>query len=128
MPNYVARRAQDILNSEAKAVNGATILLLGVTYKPNIADLRESPAVPLARRLEELGAIVQFHDPYVTTWHAGDHSVGRVPDLDEALSAADLTILLQGHSAYDLGSIAAKAKRVLDTRGVVPTSPTVERL
>ena len=128
MPNYVARRAQDILNSEAKAVNGATILLLGVTYKPNIADLRESPAVPLARRLEELGAIVQFHDPYVTTWHAGDHSVGRVPDLDNALRAADLTILLQGHSAYDFASIAATAKRLLDTRGVVPTSPTVERL
>jgi len=128
MPNYVARRAQDILNSERKAVNGATVLLLGVTYKPNIADLRESPAVPLARRLEELGAIVQFHDPYVTTWHAGDHSVGRVPDLDEALSAADLTILLQGHSAYDFASIAATAKRVLDTRGVVPAASTVERL
>jgi UDP-N-acetyl-D-glucosamine dehydrogenase len=52
MPNYVARRAQDILNSERKAVNGATVLLLGVTYKPNIADLRESPAVPLAKRFE----------------------------------------------------------------------------
>jgi UDP-N-acetyl-D-glucosamine dehydrogenase len=87
-----------------------------------------SPAVPLARRLEELGAIVQFHDPYVTTWHADDHSVGRVPDLDEALSAADLSILLQGHSTYDFASIAATAKRVLDTRGVVPSSSSVERL
>jgi len=128
MPNYVARRAQDILNSEGKAVNGATVLLLGVTYKPNIADLRESPAVPLAKRLEELGATVQFHDPHVTTWHAHGHSVGRVPDLDDALRTADLTILLQGHSAYDFASIAATAKRVLDTRGVVPTSSTVERL
>ena len=128
MPNYVARRAQDILNSEGKAVNGATVLLLGVTYKPNIADLRESPAVPLAKRLEELGATVQFHDPHITTWHAHGHSVGRVPDLDDALRTADLTILLQGHSAYDFASIAATAKRVLDTRGVVPTSSTVERL
>ena len=128
MPNYVARRAQDILNSVGKAVNGATVLLLGVTYKPNIADLRESPAVPLAKRLEELGATVQFHDPHVTTWHAHGHSVGRVPDLDDALRTADLTILLQGHSAYDFASIAATAKRVLDTRGVVPASSTVERL
>jgi UDP-N-acetyl-D-glucosamine dehydrogenase len=78
--------------------------LLGVTYKPNIADLRESPAVPLARRLEELGVIVQFHDPYVTTWHHGDQSVGRVPDLDAAMRTADLTILIQGHAAYDLGA------------------------
>jgi UDP-N-acetyl-D-glucosamine dehydrogenase len=128
MPNYVARRAQDILNSEGKAVKGATVLLLGVTYKPNIADLRESPAVPLAKWLEELGATVQFHDPHVWTWLADGHSVGRVPDLDDALGKADLTILLQGHSAYDFASIAARAKRVLDTRGVVPVSSIVERL
>lgn len=128
MPAYVARRAQDILNSDVKAVNGSTILLLGVTYKPNIADLRESPAVPLAKRLEELGAIVQFHDPYVTTWHVDGHSVGRVPDLDAAMRTADLTVLLQGHLAYDFASIAATAKRVLDTRGVVPISTTVERV
>ena len=128
MPAYVARRAQDILNSEGKAVNGATVLLLGVTYKPNIADLRESPAVPLSKRLEELGAIVQFHDPHVTTWHADGHLFDRVPDLGDALRTADLTILLQGHSAYDFALIATSAKRVLDTRGVVPASSTVERL
>jgi len=128
MPNYVARRAQDILNSERKAVNGATVLLLGVTYKPNIADLRESPAVPLGKRLEEIGAIVQFHDPYVTTWHVDDLPVNRVPDLDVAMRTADLTILLQSDSTYDLASIAATAKRVLDTRGVVPASSNVEHL
>ena len=71
---------------------------------------------------------LQFHDPHITTWHADGHSVGRVPDQDDALRTADLTILLQGHSAYGFASIAATAKRVLDTRGVVPTSPTVERL
>lgn len=128
MPNYVARRAQDILNSEGKAVNGATVLLLGVTYKPNIADLRESPAVPLAKRLEELGATVLFHDPHISTWRADGHLIDRVPDLSDALRMADLTILLQGHSAYDFASIAANGKRVLDTRGVVPASSHVERL
>lgn len=128
MPTYVARRAQDILNTEGKAVKGSTVLLLGVTYKPNIADLRESPAVPLMKRLEELGANVQFHDPHVMTWRVGEQSVDRVPDLEEALLSADLTILLQGHAAYDLASIATTGRHVLDTRGVVPSSPTVERL
>ena len=71
---------------------------------------------------------MQFHDPHVTTWHAHGHSVGPVPDLGDALRTADLTILLQGHSAYDFASIAATAKHVLDTRGVVPAASTVERL
>jgi UDP-N-acetyl-D-glucosamine dehydrogenase len=128
MPIYVARRAQEILNSEAMAVKGATILLLGVTYKANIADLRESPAVPLAKRLTELGAIVQFHDPFVSQWQPGLDPVSRVADLDEALRAADLTILLQNHGTYDGASIAGTARRVLDTRGVIPASSTVERL
>ncbi|MDI1466456.1 UDP binding domain-containing protein, partial [Catellatospora sp. KI3] len=63
MPAYVARRAQNILNDAGKATNGASVLLLGVTYKPNIADKRESPATPLARALANLGAKVSFHDP-----------------------------------------------------------------
>jgi UDP-N-acetyl-D-glucosamine dehydrogenase len=128
MPHYVARRAQDILNSEGKAVKGTLILLLGVTYKANIADLRESPAVPLAKRLTELGAIVQFHDPFVTEWQSGPGPVARVADLDDALRTADLTILLQNHGTYDGASIAVTARRVLDTRGVIPASSTVERL
>jgi len=128
MPMYVARRAQDILNSEGKAVRGSTVLLLGVTYKPDIADLRESPAVPLARRLQELGAIIQFHDPYVRTWQVGGHATDRVADLDAALRSADLTILVQQHAAYEVASISGAAVRLLDTRGRFPTSATVERL
>ncbi|HEU4543193.1 MAG TPA: nucleotide sugar dehydrogenase, partial [Jiangellaceae bacterium] len=68
MPAYVAHRAQNLLNEAGKATNGAIILLLGVTYKPNIADQRESPAVPLARHLSALGAKVSYHDPHVTNW------------------------------------------------------------
>jgi len=128
MPSYVARRAQDILNTEGKAVHGATVLLLGVTYKPNIADIRQSPAGPLARRLDELGAAVQFHDPHIENWQVDGKIVNRAVALENALQVADLTIVLQGHSAYDFESIASKARRVLDTRGVVPASATVERL
>src|SRR5690606_27253999 len=64
MPAYVVHRAQDILNEDGKSLKGATVLLLGVTYKPNIADQRESPAVPVAKHLRDKGAEVLFHDPH----------------------------------------------------------------
>src|SRR6201991_4515951 len=85
MPAYVVQRIQNILNIDGKAVNGATILLLGVTYKPDIADQRESPAVPLAKRLASLGANVVFHDPKVPTWKVDDTVHQSVPDLEAAL-------------------------------------------
>jgi UDP-N-acetyl-D-glucosamine dehydrogenase len=126
MPDYVARRAQNMLNNHGHAIKGATILLLGVTYKPDIADQRESPAVAVARRLRSLGASLLFHDPYVRTWSLEGDTLTRVDDLDTALQTADLTVVLQGHSTYDGELIAAKAIRVLDTRGITPRSPTVE--
>ena len=65
MPAYVVQRAQDLLNEDGKPLRGSTVLLLGVTYKPNIADQRESPAVPVARHLADRGAHVLYHDPHV---------------------------------------------------------------
>jgi nucleotide sugar dehydrogenase len=128
MPTYVAQRIQNLLNREKKATNGSTVLLLGVTYKPDIADQRESPAVPLARRLRALGANVVFHDPYVATWRVGDSTLTRVDDLDTALATADVTVILQGHSEYDGDLIVKKAVQVFDTRGVTPIADTVERM
>ena len=128
MPDYVARRAQDLLNDHDRAIKHATVLLLGVTYKPDIADQRESPAVAVARRLRALGATVRYHDPYVPRWSLGDDTFTCVDDLDTALQTADLTVLLQGHADYDGETIAAKAIRVLDTRGITPRSPTVEHM
>lgn len=119
MPAYVVRRVQDILNDDGKALRGARILLLGVTYKPDIADQRESPAKPIAQQLIDKGADVVFHDPHVETWRLGDRSLERVPDLDAALGEADVCVLLQNHSAYDLASLSAGARRLFDTRGVV---------
>src|SRR3954454_6018616 len=78
MPAYVARRAQNLLNADGIAMHGASVLLLGVTYKANIADRRESPATPLARHLLGLGARLSFHDPYVEEWDA----MPRTGDLD----------------------------------------------
>lgn len=124
MPEYVATRAANILNEDAKAVNGARVLLLGVTYKADIADQRESPAIPVAQAFMARHADVQFHDAFVETWRVGEQSLERVPDLDAAIERADLVVLLQNHASYDLADIAGRAKRFLDTRGVAP-SPAI---
>ncbi|EYR65124.1 UDP-N-acetyl-D-glucosamine dehydrogenase [Actinotalea ferrariae CF5-4] len=131
-PLYVATRAWEELNHRRTAVNGARVLLLGITYKADISDRRETPAVPLARKLTQWGAIVSYHDPYVKEWDI-DTSEGRrtlqsVPAAYEAAAAADLTILLQAHSSYDLERLEASGARVLDTRGVLLPSDTVTRL
>jgi UDP-N-acetyl-D-glucosamine dehydrogenase len=130
MPTYVARRIQDRLNNEGKALRGSTVLLLGVTYKADITDERESPAVPLALKLLMMGADVRFHDPHVKVWNAAEHDgpahtiVGET-DLGRALDEADVVVLLQGHQEYLDGTLDGVP--VFDTRGVL-SGPMVERL
>jgi UDP-N-acetyl-D-glucosamine dehydrogenase len=84
--------------------------------------------VPLAKQLVARGASVAFHDPHLETWQTTGDVRERVDDLDTSLVEADLTILLQGHSSYDLEQLATKTRRILDTRGVVPAAPSVEHL
>ncbi|MBD8080797.1 nucleotide sugar dehydrogenase [Cellulosimicrobium arenosum] len=127
MPAYVVRRAQDILNEDAKAMRGSRVLLLGVTYKPNIADQRESPAVAVARNLLSHGADLVFHDPHVEQWHVNGDTLDRVEDLDTAIAEADLVILVQNHSAYDVDVLAEKSVRFFDTKGAT-THPDAIRL
>lgn len=128
MPAYVAQRAQDLLNQQGAAISRSKVLLLGVTYKPNIADQRESPAVPLARHLLDKGAQVLYFDPHVSKWTAGDPRVVRVDDLQAGLAQADLAILVQNHSAFDLEEIAKSAALLFDTRGGAPELDSVTRL
>ncbi|MFB7800042.1 nucleotide sugar dehydrogenase [Isoptericola sp. NPDC056134] len=127
MPSYVVRRAQDILNEDAKAMRGSRVLVLGVTYKPNIADQRESPAVAVARALVAQGADLVFHDPHVAQWHVNGEVLDRVADLDTAILDADLVILVQNHSAYDVDVLAEKSVRFFDTKGAT-THPDAIRL
>ncbi len=131
-PLYVAHRLQEALNDAKLAVNGARILLVGVTYKPDVSDLRQSPSAPLADRLAVWGADVAYHDPRVPVWtrHLGDPStrLDSVPDLYAAAADADAVVLLQPHTEYDLDRLAAVSRLLLDTRGVVTDSPTVLRL
>jgi nucleotide sugar dehydrogenase len=127
MPSYVVRRTQDLLNNVGKPLKGSTVLLLGVTYKPDIADQRESPAIPVGQQLMEHGAKVIFHDPMVEQWNLEGTKLDRIKDLDMALSTSDITILLQDHTSYDHKSLADKAKLLFDTRGQIDIAG-VERL
>ncbi|MFJ8151435.1 nucleotide sugar dehydrogenase [Streptomyces sp. NPDC094468] len=117
MPEYVVRRAQDLLNHEGRALHGSRVLLLGVTYKPDVADRREAPAVPVARLLRAREADIAFHDPFVPAWFVDGQAVPRVTDVMAAVRSHDLTILLQDHSAYDLPAIGDEARLLFDTRG-----------
>ena len=116
MPAYVTSRAQDILNDSGQAMNGATILLLGVTYKPNVSDQRESPAIPLAQQLLARKAVLTYHDPHVPSWDAVP-GAGRVEDVVAAAVEADLVILVQHHREYDADALAQVSRRFFDTRG-----------
>jgi len=127
MPRYVVDRVQDLLNDHAKSLKGSTVLLLGVTYKANIADERESPARPVAQHLLSKGATVQFHDPRVSTWRVDDQSFESVTDLEAAVRAADIVVLLQSHREYDVDALAEQAAVFFDTRGKA-TSPKAKRL
>jgi UDP-N-acetyl-D-glucosamine dehydrogenase len=127
MPNYVIRRVQDQLNTAGKALNGATVLLLGVTYKPNIADQRESPAIPIGLGLIEKGAKVIFHDPMVEVWRLAGTELPRVADLTAALKQADITVMLQDHASYDADLLISNSNLLFDTRGKLD-HPEVERL
>ncbi|MEV4862060.1 nucleotide sugar dehydrogenase [Streptomyces ossamyceticus] len=121
MPQYVVQRAATLLNEHGKSARGARVLLLGVTYKPDIPDQQGTPAEEIARRLLQLGAHVSYHDPHVPAWSVLDRPVPRIDSLYEATADADLTILLQHHRTYDLQGLSVKAQLLLDTRGATPT-------
>ncbi|WP_020135748.1 nucleotide sugar dehydrogenase [Streptomyces sp. 351MFTsu5.1] len=121
MPRYVVQRAAALLNEHGKSARAARILLLGVTYKPDLADQQATPAQEVAVRLMELGASVSYHDPHVPSWSVLDRPVPRADSLYEAAADADLTILLQQHRTYDLQGLSVKAQLLLDTRGATPT-------
>ncbi|MFD3626183.1 nucleotide sugar dehydrogenase [Streptomyces sp. NPDC058726] len=121
MPRYVVQRAAALLNEHGKSARGARVLLLGVTYKADLADQQGSPAREIAVRLMELGASISYHDPHVPSWNVLDRPVPRADSLYEAAADADLTILLQQHRTYDLQGLSVKAQLLLDTRGATPT-------
>ena len=127
MPDYVVRRVTEALNRKRQAVNGSRILLLGLAYKANTGDDRESPAVVVAERLVTLGAEVRVADPHVIADHV-HAKVERVEVTPEELGGADAVVLLTDHDAFDLDAVRTHARYVLDTRRRVAAAEHVEFL
>jgi UDP-N-acetyl-D-glucosamine dehydrogenase len=131
MPHVVALRVADVLNTVGRALRGSRVLVLGVTYKRDIADLRETPAVDLVRRLRLHGAQVSYHDPYVESFAVDGVPVPRAdPVLPDGVAEADVVVVHTGHSTYDWPAVVATARLVFDTRNATAglTAPHVHRL
>lgn len=122
-PMYVVRRLQDALSQrQGLALSGAKILALGQAYKPDTADMRESPAVEVVFRLQERNAVVTVVDPFFQ--EEDIHVLKEIPDSGHY----DAVVLLTPHTAFDLQHVADTATYVLDTRGVMSDAPHIERL
>ena len=119
MPDFVVDKVAWALNDEGKAVKGSAILVLGVAYKRDIDDMRESPALDVMRRLEERGARVQYHDPHVARFQEDGHARASVPLTPELLAAVDAVVIITDHSSVDYRNIGAHAALVVDTRNVM---------
>ena len=127
MPDYVVRRLIAALNEKKRAVNGSTVLLLGLAYKKNSGDARESPARRVASLLLDMGAEVRAADPHVVEDAYVDQRVVRVALTEQQVAEADAVVLLADHDAFDLDVVVRHAAYVLDTRHRL-TGPTVESI
>lgn len=120
MPGYVVQKVVDALNEEGKAVKGSGILILGVAYKPNVGDVRESPALDVIEILRDKGAILSYADPHVDDLrHEGLEEVPRVALTIEVLSSADCIVLITNHAAFDYDWVARHATICVDTRNAL---------
>jgi UDP-N-acetyl-D-glucosamine dehydrogenase len=131
MPGYVVRMAADALNDRGKAVRGAKILVLGVAYKPNVGDVRESPALEILEQLLAKGANVAYHDPYVPSLALDGKILASVPWGAADFKNKDLVLILTNHSEFDVRRLVEIAPLVFDTRnatGRLGPLPNVIRL
>lgn len=116
MPHYVFQKIQSALNDRKKAVKGSRILLLGVAYKKNVSDVRESPAHDVAKLLEEAGAKVSYSDPHVPQWKTEGASYRSQSLNGSNLKKCDCAVILTDHEAFDYPRIVAQASLIVDTR------------
>ena len=122
MPHYVAVQAMERLNRRGLALNGARILVVGVAYKPDVPDVRESPALPVLEELHRYGAALDFVDPFVPHLQLEDGTRLDASALDATtVEAADLIVVITAHGAFDWPRLRAVADKVLDTRNALPT-------
>ncbi|MGC8856610.1 MAG: nucleotide sugar dehydrogenase [Anaerolineae bacterium] len=134
MPRYVVSRVLDAMNDRGKTLKGARVLVLGVAYKPDIDDVRESPALDVIGLLRQKGAIVEYHDPYIPHIHHeyDGWQMDSVTDLMAAVRAADCVLIITNHKVYDYAAILEMASFIFDSRNALgnlgKNNPKVERL
>jgi UDP-N-acetyl-D-glucosamine dehydrogenase len=125
MPHHVVQKITDALNSHGKPVKGSSVLVLGLTYKRDIDDVRESPALDILAELRRKGARVSYHDPYRSTLGAadwpGDQDLASVALTAEALASADCAVIVTDHRVFDYDAIVRHARLIVDTRNAIKT-------
>lgn len=122
MPRYWVQKVQDALNEAGKPVKGSHILVLGVAYKRDVSDLRESPALDIIQLLDAKGAHVRYHDPHVPAFQVDGMEMVSTSDLAGALVAADCVVIATDHSVYDWPAIQDQARLLVDTRHAIPVA------
>ncbi len=132
MPRYVVNLVQDALNGDGKPLKGSRVLVLGAAYKPDVDDLRESPALDVIGLLEQKGANVSYHDPYIPSIFHDGLEKESVADVMAAVRQADCVVIVTNHSAYDYKAILESGRLIVDTRNALGTvgrdHPKVTRL
>lgn len=128
MPNYVVRKITDALNIHKKSINGSKILLLGVAYKENVGDVRESPALDIIEILYRQGAGVVYNDPYVPQIKIGERKWESLSLNENLLSQADCIVITTAHASYDYEKIAKNAKLIIDTRNATKNLKNKEKI
>lgn len=132
MPRYVIGKIQDALNEHGKPIKGSRVLVVGTAYKPDVDDLRESPALDVIGLLQQKGADVAYHDPYIPVLVEDGVEMTSVPDLMDAVRSADCVVIITNHKVYDYAEILKNARLIVDTRNALgkagKENPKVSRL
>ncbi len=119
MPEYWVEKVVAALNEQSKAVRGSVVLVVGVAYKRDIDDLRESPALDVIRLLERMGAVVRYHDPFIPELHEDGVALKSSPLTADAVRAADCVVIVTDHTKLDYAMVAREARALVDTRHVI---------
>jgi UDP-N-acetyl-D-glucosamine dehydrogenase len=119
MPDFTVNKIMRTLNQHKKSINGSKILILGVTYKANVSDMRESPALDVIHLLQQMGADVSFHDPYVSKIIVGSHVLKSRPYSTQMLRQSDVVVITTAHSVFNPKEILEHSDLVIDTRNML---------
>jgi UDP-N-acetyl-D-glucosamine dehydrogenase len=119
MPEYWVEKVVSALNDLGKPAKGSTVLVVGVAYKKDVDDLRESPALDIVRLLQRLGAVIRYHDPFIPELREDGMTLKSVPLTAETVRGADCVVIVTDHSKLDYAMLAREARALVDTRHAV---------